>query len=330
MYSEDFIKKVRQLYFKDKNYRQVASKLALDHSTVRHIVRNDYERPKKKRGTKKIISSREKTKIKLEVKRLQSNDEHVFAHKIKDKCNIKASIRTLQRAMSELGFEYKKVQRNPPLTSQHKKQRVEFAREWIGDNVLNKNVVFTDEKRFSFDGPDNWFSWYDSFDPPQRIKRHLGGGSVMVWGMTLPTGEIYVTRLVGKVDSTVYCSMLRDKVVPYLNLRLGEGKFLFQQDNCKVHVSKMTKNYLETAKIKTIDWPSMSPDLNIQENIWKIISDEVYDQKQYDSAELLWQSIQEVVDDLNASRKETFKNIYNSYNKRLLDVIDAKGNPINY
>lgn len=74
-------------------------------------------------------------------------------------------------------WEYKKVQRSPPLTSQHKKQRVEFAREWIGDNVLNKNVVFNDEKRFSF-GPDNWFSWYDPFNPPQRIKRHLGGGGV--------------------------------------------------------------------------------------------------------------------------------------------------------
>jgi hypothetical protein len=130
--------------------------------------------------------------------------------------------------MSQLVLAYKKTAQKLRLTTSHKIEQVEFARNWIGDYLLSKNVVFSDEKRFSFDGPDNWFSWYDPFDPPQWIKREMGGGGVMVWGMTLPSGKIWVERLNGRVNSQVYVDMLRTKVVPYLNLRIGKGKFKFQ------------------------------------------------------------------------------------------------------
>jgi hypothetical protein len=109
----------------------------------------------------------------------------------------------------------------------------------------------------------------------------------MVWGMTLSTGEIYVKKMEGSVDSTKYISLLKHHVKPYLNSKFEERDYLLQQDNCSIHVSKATKTYLKSAKINTFDWPAMSPDLNIQENVWKIISDLVYDQKQYDSVDSL-------------------------------------------
>ena len=81
-----------------------------------------------------------------------------------------------------------------------------------------------------------------------------------------------------------YISIIKYKVKPIINKSFDEGSYLLQQDNCKVHVSAQTLRYLKSAKIKTFEWPSMSPDLNIQENVWKMISDIVYDQTQYFSA----------------------------------------------
>ena len=121
MYSDDFVRKVKELYTKHQCYRLVGSILGIYHSTVRYIVINDYSRPKKKRGPRKKVSLRQKTKIKLEVKRLQNANQHVFAGKIKENCNIDASLRTVQRAMKELGLGYKKVPQKLPLTAKHKK-----------------------------------------------------------------------------------------------------------------------------------------------------------------------------------------------------------------
>lgn len=115
-----------------------------------------------------------------------SSKSSVSSLKIKENCEVEASVLTVQRAMSQLVLAYKKTAQKLRLTTSHKIEQVEFARNWIGDYLLSKN--FSDKKRISFDGPDNWFSWYDPFDPPQRIKREMSGGGVMVWGMTLPSG----------------------------------------------------------------------------------------------------------------------------------------------
>jgi len=330
MYSKDFVEKVRELYEKKKNYREVATALNMSHSSVIYMVKNKYERIKKQRGPKRLVNNREKTKIKKEVRRLKSENHRVTANKVKDNCGIDASIRTVQRELSRLGFGYKNIPKKLPLTKRHKDKRVELARKWISDNLIGKNIVFSDEKRFKCDGPDNWCSWYDPFDPPSRIKRQMGGGGIMVWGMTLPNGEIYVQKLDGKVDSANYISLLKYKVKPFLLTHYPENDFLFQQDNCKVHVSKKTTNYLKSAKINTFEWPSFSPDLNIQENVWKMISDIVFDQKQYENFENLWLAIKESVNKINSTKKETVKSIYDNFNKRLLAVMDNKGNEIPY
>ena len=52
------------------------------------------------------------------------------------------------------------------------------------------------------------------------------------------------------------------------------------QDNCPIHISSSVRQCYETNDINIIDWPSKSPDINIVENIWKMISDIVYDGSQ--------------------------------------------------
>lgn len=330
MYSRDLIQKIRDLYKKHKNYHKVAKLMRMRSSTVYYMVKNDYLRRKKKSGPKKNLMDREERLIKREVKRLQDKKEKITARKIRKGCNINLSIRTVERAMKDLGLKYGKIPKKLPLQPKHKKMRAELAEKWILENQITKNVVFTDEKRFSFDGPDNWFSWYDPFNPPARIKRQMGGGSLMVWGATLPSGELFVVRLDGKVNSTVFTRMLDTNVTPLLNSKYGQGGFFFQQDNCSVHVSKETKKYLNRKKFKLLDWIAYSPDMNIQENVWGMISEKVYDGKQFFSKEILWKSIQSAVDEINHNEQDKIKTLYDKYNKRLLNVIVKNGDVIPY
>ena len=67
-----------------------------------------------------------------------------MASKIKSSCKIEASICLVRRSLKRLGFKYEKVPKKNPLKPEHMKRRAKLAEEWIGNNLINKNVVFTD------------------------------------------------------------------------------------------------------------------------------------------------------------------------------------------
>ena len=53
--------------------------------------------------------------------------------------------------------------------------------------------------------------------------------------------------------------------------------FYYQEDNARVHKSKKVHKFMQESGVQVIKYPARSPDLNIVEDIWKIISNAVYD-----------------------------------------------------
>ena len=99
--------------------------------------------------------------------------------------------------------------------------------------------MFTDECRFSLDGPDNFVSWdlYDSAGDAERPKRMIDGGGIMIYGFIDYTSYLWIEKISKTMNSHVYLDLLKENIIPNLRKRFGTN-FILQQDNAPPHVAK--------------------------------------------------------------------------------------------
>ena len=96
-----------------------------------------------------------------------------------DKLELKCSARTFHRIL--LGVDwlvYTKMDYTVPLTRKHKKARQLLAKSHVMMGTDWDACIFSDEKKFNFDGPyDFKKNWSDLRSPPRKtVRRQNGGG----------------------------------------------------------------------------------------------------------------------------------------------------------
>lgn len=159
----------------------------------------------------------------------------------------------------------------------------------------------------------------------RRQRRQQGGGGIMYWGMILPNGLICVKELEGYINAQKYTYLLQTYAVPIMKLNLKSG-FYFVQDNCTCHVAKETRRFLQTQDFHVLDWPSRSPDLNLMENVWLMLTNLIYDGGQPENKEELKIRIMKAVYQINTEKRSVILNLYSTFRQRLVNVLNSKGN----
>ena len=92
--------------------------------------------------------------MKRTVTRLLTSGEKVTTRKVKEKCELDVNVRTVQRTLHRIGLKYAKAKKKITPTKKHKGARLECAKRGLTKHVDFKKDIFTDEKRFKFDGLD--------------------------------------------------------------------------------------------------------------------------------------------------------------------------------
>ena len=86
---------------------------------------------------------------------LTNNGEKVTAPKINSYMELNMSTHTTQQILKSCVYKYKSARPTIVLTKRHKLERVRICTQWLRDRIDFNRVVFSDQKRFSLDGPDN-------------------------------------------------------------------------------------------------------------------------------------------------------------------------------
>ncbi len=108
----------------------------------------------------------------------------------------------------------------------------------------------------------------------------------MVWGCFAASAPGWLAIIDGTMNSALYHKILKENVLPSVcDLKL-KRTWVMQQDNDPKLTSKSTSEWLKKNKIKVLEWPSQSPDLNMIEMLWLDLKQSFHAWKPSNVAEL--------------------------------------------
>ena len=238
------------------------------------------------------------------------------------------SVRTIQCVIKSVSWlKYKKRGAAPALTKRHREARVKWD-EVMGlkDDDTWCQVAFSDEKKWNLDGPDGMrYEWVDTHRPRElNVRRHTGGGGVLIWRAFLADTKSELKFVDGNQDSVKYVSTLRMHLQPFIDTE----NHIFQQDKAAIHKSRYTMSWIRDQGINVMEWPAFSPDLNPIENLWGIMTQQVYaGGKRYNTKDELKKAVLEA---WAAISPTTLTDLDHSMRKRCIRVLVHRGAYILY
>ena len=140
-----------------------------------------------------------------------------------------------------------------------------------------RKVAFLDEKKFNLEGPDGFQKYWPAknFQEENYSTRH--SGFLMIWGQGFwPSENLKLQFVSGRQKAVDYVKMLNDLSLAQEGRRLCGEERIFREDNAAIHNAFITKKYLLEQKIRLLDHPACSTDLNPIENLRGLIVAKVY------------------------------------------------------
>ena len=112
--------------------------------------------------------------------------------------------------------------------------------------------------------------------------------------------------------------------------RINYGtNFYFREYNPRVYKSKKVKKFMSDSKIQVIKWSSRSQNLNIVQDIWKMISRRVYNGPQFDNHQQLMNKVVTIINDINVDLRDSIINLHTTFRRRLVVVLSSHGDLFN-
>ena len=155
----------------------------------------------------------------------------------------------------------------------------------------------------------------------------FSGGSVMIWGGISHVERTDLKIIDGNRNATCY----RDEsiapiVLPFL--RSHRFSHVFQQDNARCHVARVSMNFLNDNHLRTLPWPALSPDLSPIEHLWDELGRRV--RNGLNPPETLDELRRALIQEWNNIPQAFIRNLIGSMRRRCQAVINTRGGHTRY
>ena len=127
-------------------------------SSVQWILRDSRKTMKCKTESKYHITKCYALRIRRYTYSCNEKCQKATCQSIINETSVPVSRKTLNNFLLRQDFKFKKQVQHIQLSRNHKEKRVLAVCSWIEDYIDFEKAVFTDEKKFNMDGPDNWYT----------------------------------------------------------------------------------------------------------------------------------------------------------------------------
>ena len=242
---------------------------------------------------------------------------------------IPLSKSTIHRRLKAGAIRCMVAPKKPSLTSRHRRARLRWAKAHVNWTVEQwRRVYFTDEAPFYANrSVGRTFVRLPLGQDRRNIRSpppsHRRGVHIMVWGAISGDGDEELRLIEGRITGETYRQLLSEL---YTSGRLNASYFLLQ-DNAPPHTARVVRDFLADHEVPVFDWPALSPDLNVIENVWSVIGARLMRMDIGSSPHHLWEAVQQIWRSFSVDEIRCF---VDSMPRRIRAVIAAKGGSTKY
>lgn len=330
---------IATLLAKGLTQRDIVSTVGVSERTVRNWSKKLRENPdtplhelaidKTRAGSPKKVSGIVQKRIVALGKDKRNRSVRKISRKLKQEGKADVGREAVRRALHASGLHPFHRTYVPKLSDKNERDRLAFARKHLRERTDFGTWLFTDEKDFDLHprvNKKNDVVWAEDDSEVPSAKRVTHSPSTKVWGGFSASGKTSLIFYEGTVNQGKYLDIMA-KMLPQAREMFGNVVWTYQHDGASAHKSRAANNWLEGHVPRYItsgpggEWPGCSPDLNPIENLWSIMTSDVY-AKDSKTVEALKRRIKNAWQRIEP---ETLRKLAFSMRNRLREVVANQG-----